>query len=169
MNQLKILVKNVIITYIFFSSTVLFAQVNVIGKWKIVKYDLAATVGEKGDKVTQNVEEMYFYQFNSDKTFTANGWLNPFRGSINNNQMKGTYLIEDNEIKLIYKKDDENINSFFYYDIALKNDYLELIFDKNKVIKWYKDSKNPNDSFAKKLSQTMFSTLDCKIFLQKIE
>ncbi|GAB2616831.1 hypothetical protein GCM10027035_11490 [Emticicia sediminis] len=144
-----------------------FAQIDIIGKWKVTKYEMAITASMGSDKIDKTVEEEFIYQFNADKTFTANGWINPFRGGINTSSLKGTYSFNGNEIKLTCKKDDDKFDSFFYFDTKIEDGNLVFIFDKNKVIKWFKDSKNPDDSYAKKASQTMFKSLDGKMVFQK--
>lgn len=145
------------------------AQTSIHGKWQITKYMIGATFSGKSEKIDTLSKEEFFYEFKEDKTFTADGWLNPFRGGLNHNKIKGTYLIQNKELKLIYLGEGNKFNSNFYLDFVLDNDTLVLSFDKTKLIKWYTNSKNPNDSYALKLSQNMYSAVEGKMYFKRVK
>ncbi|MDI9876441.1 hypothetical protein [Flectobacillus rivi] len=145
------------------------AQTSIHGKWQISRYIIGATFSGKSEKIDTLSKEEFFYEFKEDKTFTADGWINPFRGSLNHNKIKGTYLIQNNELKLIYLGEEDKFNSNFYFDYVLDKYALILSFDKVKLIKWYKNSKNPDDSYALKLSQSMFTAVEGKMYFKRVK
>jgi hypothetical protein len=67
----------------------------------------------KSEKIDTLSKEEFFYEFKEDNTFTADGWLNPFRGGLNHNKIKGTYLIQNKELKLIYLREETNLIQTF--------------------------------------------------------
>lgn len=165
---MKYLLKSVFIVFCtLLVRSVTFAQINISGEWKVIKYEMSASVKNQSALENKEVSEEFIYKFNENKAFSANAWLNPFRGGINKTILKGSYELSGDELKITCKKDDDNKNSYFYYQVSIENDYLVLSFDKDKLIRWFKDSESPDDALGKKLSRDMFSTLDCKIYLKK--